>query len=327
MSRKQFLPYEYSNHITLNIDDIKLNGQNRSELIDKEARIIGLYSEEFSGDVTLEIKAEIDEKCLSLVPNEEREEPKWIAIVKLSCESTKYRSGYYLSQNGDKLTWSGSLSFETKYFDKNAKIQLYLVRSEPTNANNGFAKFAKTRIGESKAWSIEFDHPSTPKGQYLDIKWEPFSEHDLLRRHRDSVYYLDLHSSPPVLYLNHDVEQLPELLNSTVKSGARAEMRDQYIDSIVINIWTALFVKSAESCLEGEEPEEEWQQVVLKSISQMFYRELNSEDAYQRMLAEINEKRNISAFFSDLLPNLQNLKPAKVNLKESFEKLIKRLLK
>lgn len=327
MSKKQFLPYEYSNRITLDIENIELNGKSRPELIDKETGSIGLFSHEFSGNVTMEISAIIDEQCLNLVPDEEKDDPKWNLLAKLSCDATKFRDGIYLTQINDKLSYRGSLSFDTGSFDGNAKVQLFLVRSESANNYNGYAKFSKTKIGESRTWTIEFSHPATPKGQYLNIEWNHFSEHEDLKKHKDSVYYLDLHNSPPILFLNNDVKDLPELLKSTVKSGARAELRDLYIDSIVINVWTALFVKSAEESQNGEEPEEEWQQVVLKSISQIFYRELNSDEAYQNLLVEIDEKRNISAFLPELLPNLQNFRPAKVNLKERFEQLVKTLLK
>ncbi|GAA5521514.1 hypothetical protein LQ318_07165 [Aliifodinibius salicampi] len=325
MAKKQFLPYKYSKSLDLSINDILLNGSPIPEIVDYEKNVIGLFDEDLEGEVKIKASTVIPDSFAKLVPGDERDHPNWEVVAKLDCVSTKYRDGFHLDRGSDEFNWHGEITFHTDNLANKAKVKLYLVRTHPSNSSNGEAKYAYTRLAESNLWHLQLTEPKAPSGQYLDIEWRAFSEHEKLYKHKDSVYFIDIYNSPPKLFLNLETNQLQQLLSSPHKSGSRAYMRDQIIDSIVINIWTVMFMKAAENCENGEEPNIEWQQLILKSISQMLYNQLSAEDAYQKILQEIDEKRNIANFLPEITANLQSFNFAKVDLKGKLEKLIESL--
>src|SRR5262249_36489377 len=109
--RDEFFPYTFARErITLEIEAVQVDGQQRDHLVKTEAATVILPVEESWQQALLSVRANLPQDQLEkILPEEERDDPPWRALLSVWCVPTRWRYPVPLQPTDEELTWSGEV--------------------------------------------------------------------------------------------------------------------------------------------------------------------------------------------------------------------------
>ena len=324
-TRKQiFYPYKYINHgLDITITELKIDGNNNSDIIDKTNKKINLIAKEFQL-INIGIKVNTEIEILNSVFIEgERVNPPCDTFLILHCDETKYRRAIKLTKELNEQ-WVGNIELEKKDFNKSIQFFVLTIRNtDRAEENNGYAKNFGEKLLSSHEWIIQIDEPSTFPGNFLSIEWENFRNSTLpfLSKNPDLLFYLDF-GEQPKLILNESIENLKNILSNEGRTGIIPTIRDIIFDSITQQVWTSLILASCQSVEEYDDLNS-WQLSVLKQFAPSIYSDSDEQNAIEELIKESHSNSDITNFIPKINVAIQN----KIKIDRSVKNLLNLSLK
>lgn len=287
---KRFFPYTViSETIPVSVSTLRLDGQVANHLADAKRMVVDLSGSGSWSKMELELEVRLDGLSVErALHSGERAEDVCQLVATLNCAASRVRRGWQMTTS-DGSVWVTTVTAERRELRDVAEVEACVVRSAPARAlNSSLASRRAARLGASRQWRVYVDEPPVLPGRHLRVEWENFGESQdpRLRAASKSVYYLSLTESTPVLLLNAGFQGLRAILDNKARSGRMACIRDALFDSIAQPVWHALLEFTLAAIRQEGDAEglEEWQQAVLRRLAQLMFRELDAEDAFERLL-------------------------------------------
>jgi hypothetical protein len=309
VSRVAFFPYPTAP------DSLEL--RCKSSTADVEAiSATTLYAYETPEEATLEISLELqlpEDLVESLIGDCERDDPPVRPVVTARSIESRCRRMVGLDPvDGEPGLHRGLLELPKREIYGEIRLEPALIRIAP-GEDPDYARHLGARLAWGPAVRLVADEPPVPPGAYLEIRWEDFFQSASPRRKRQSghLYYLDLDSDTPVLWLNERIPDLKAVLQETASRGYVRRVRDTTFDSIASQVWTTLLAKAILAfalCLagaqEGEEEDPmnalpEWEQRVIGFWSTRIYPDKTRQEA----LEEIAHAARRPEYLAELMEN------------------------
>jgi len=173
-------------------------------------------------------------------------------------------------------------------------VEAIALRTAPASAPDPrFASGRGMRLASSHPLTIRTREPVATPGGALDVRWEDFTEssHPERRRRSERIFYLEVTSEPPILWLNQGVSDLRAVLDSKGTHGRRAVIRDLINRTIALPAWYALVHVASLSVRQDEESSptvpDGWRRGLLARVAPRLHPGVARETAYARLLEEL----------------------------------------
>ena len=298
IKRQRFLPYAYGErrlgHV---VSGVRAGG----EALDLDA----VYSDErreldlrdHAGDtkpVAVEVELDgADETLFQLVlPEGEIEDPPVRFVVVAQDDGGWYRTTAPLQSVDGALR--GVVELVPADSTGVLTVEAIAMRTAPVSA-------AAPRFASKRGMRLASSHPLTIRtrelvatpGGTLDVRWEDFTEstHPERKRRPERIFYLEVTSEPPVLWLNAGVVDLRAVLDSKGTRGQRAVIRDLIYRTIALPAWYALVHVASLSVTQDEESRptvpDGWRRGLLARIAPRLEPGVGRETAYGRLLERL----------------------------------------
>lgn len=289
--RERFLPYRYARSgLGLSIARCLLDG--RDELApDDEAYAIDLDVRWTTA--TLELRVELPQETRDevLAPGTPADAIEVLVIVR--SPSTFFRSAVRVPMRHAHATLS--LVLERDQLAGLAELEAVVVRTTDaertaghSNEHGEYASARGARIADSRTWQLRIDRVQEPRGEYLDIRYHPFSKEPTVpARDHGNLYLLRLEQETPELWINADHERIAAIFDSKGTVGRHARLREVAFDQVSHGVWTQLFMRAARDYVANEETSYAWQDAVLDLLLRDVFPELRSVAERRDRLAEL----------------------------------------
>jgi hypothetical protein len=286
--RERFLPYRYARSgLELSIERCRLD--DRDEVApDNEACAIELDVRWTTAtlDVRLELPAETRDSLLA--PGTPADAIDALVIVR--SPSTFFRSAVRVPMRRARATLS--IVLERDQLAGLAELMAVVVRTTDAQRLGAhaqeYASARGIRIADSRTWQLRIDRVQEPRGEYLDIRYHPFStEPTVPARDHGNLYLLRLEQETPELWINADHERIAAVLDSKGTVGRHARLREVAFDLVAHGVWTQLFMRAARDYVTHEETSYAWQDAVLDLLLRDVFPELRSVAERRDRLAEL----------------------------------------
>lgn len=173
-------------------------------------------------------------------------------------------------------------------------VEAIALRTAPASElDSRFASGRGMRLASSHPLTIRTREPVAPPGGALDVRWEDFttSSHPERRQRAERIFYLEVTSEPPILWLNQAVQDLRAVLDSKGTHGRRAVIRDLINQTVALPAWYALVHAASLSVTQDEEARptvpDGWRRGLLARIAPRLHPGVGRETAYARLLEEL----------------------------------------
>ena len=282
--RERFLPYRYARSgLELSIERCLLD--DRDELApDDEACAIDLDVRWTTAtlDVRLELPQETRERVLA--PGTPADAIDALVIVR--SPSTFFRSAVRVPMRSGRATLS--LLLQRDQLAGLAELEAVVVRTTDAKRAEEHASARGIRIADSRTWQLRIDRVQEPRGEYLDIRYHPFSKEPTVpARDHGNLYLLRLEQETPELWINADHERIAAVFDSKGTVGRHARLREVAFDQVAHGVWTQLFMRAARDYVANEETSYAWQDAVLDLLLRDVFPELRSVAERRDRLAEL----------------------------------------
>jgi hypothetical protein len=285
--RERFLPYRYARAgLELSIERCLLD--DRDELApDHEACAIDLDVRWTTATLDMRVELPQETRDRVLAPGTPAGAIDVLVIVR--SPSTFFRSAVRvpMPQGHAKL----SLVLQRDQLAGLAELEAVAVRT--TDAEHGsehgeHASARGVRIADSRSWQLRIDRVQEPRGEYLDIRYHPFSKEPTVpARDHGNLYLLRLEQETPELWINADHERIAAVFDSKGTVGRHARLREVAFDQVAHGVWTQLFMRAARDYVANEETSYAWQDAVLDLLLRDVFPELRSVAERRDRLAEL----------------------------------------
>jgi hypothetical protein len=281
--RERFLPYWYERaSMAVAVDRCLLDDRDHVEP-DRERCLLELDVPWKTAAVTISVEVPLATRNAVLPPSATGVGLDLLLVVQ--CPGT-FRRFALRSVLSDAVT-RFDLQLRRNDFAGHASLQAFLVRSSEDAPTNGFATQRGMRLADSRAWELRFDRPQESRGEYLDVRYHPFStEPSVPQRDRRNLYLLLMEQETPELWVNSDHQRIAGVLDSKGTVGSHARLREVIYDQIAHGVWTQLFMKAASDYLQNEEATYPWQDAVLDLLLKDIFPEVQGHGARRDALSE-----------------------------------------
>jgi len=292
--RQHFLPYRFDDHaLVLRVERCVLDGtRDVTASYDAERSLLDLSSSRFKA-VRLRLGVKVDAEVLaSVFPRAEHASPPGQVAVTITCAATRVRRAVVLGTGA--LTAGvvqGELDLVRKDLHGTVELVPVLVRtSERSEDDDEFATTTGSRLATGRALEVRIDVGRTPRGEYLDIRYESFREQGPPQFPRpDAMYQLDCEGDAPVLWLNLDHSKICSVFDGTGMVGRVARVRDVLFAQISQAVWTRLFWRAARGVQRAGETVHDWEHAVLTRLLPRIYPEVpNHESRIEALRADLD---------------------------------------
>jgi len=205
------------------------------------------------------------------------------------CSATNARQAVSLTRSQvDPALWTGDLELQRENFY--GKVEMWALLTATVDA------VPHRWIGESAKWNVHFEEPAVlPIEGTLRVRWAEF-ENDrpevIPMSAAREVFYIDLESSVPTIYLNSDFEGLPDLLSEERgRPDAETALRDAEYRRIATAAWSEIFNVAVAAIRPGDDGQEpswpsvDWQEKALHSLLPRIY-DMTLSEALSRAFAD-----------------------------------------
>lgn len=282
--RERFLPYRYARSgLELSVERCLLD--ERDELApDEEACAIDLDVRWTSAALELRLELPHATREEVLAPGTPAEAIDALVIIR--CPATFYRSAVRVPMPRAQATVS--LVLERDQLAGLAELQAVVVRATDAERAEEHATARGVRIADSRTWQLRIDRMQEPRGEYLDIRYHPFSKEPTVpARDHGNLYLLRLEQETPELWINADHERIAAVFDSKGTVGRQARLREVAFDLVAHGVWTQLFLRAARDYVANEETSYAWQDAVLDLLLRDVFPELRSVAERRDRLAEL----------------------------------------
>ncbi|MEQ9498734.1 MAG: hypothetical protein RIT81_17785 [Deltaproteobacteria bacterium] len=256
---------------------------------DAEHKVVELDVEWHHATVTLEV--EVSEATAGTVLPPGAMPGDVEVLVVTTCPSTFVRTAQRAPLEAFERPVRVELELERDRLAGTVELKALLVRAKDAPPCDGFGHAVGVRLAESAAWELLVDRRPESAGQYLDIRYRPFSEDPVIPvRDRKNLYLLETDGPAPVLWINADHERLSAVLDSRGTVGLHARLREVVFDHLGHAVWTQLFLHAAERYVASGECVHEWQDVVLdRVLADVYPDDPNTAVRRDRLVADFEE--------------------------------------
>ena len=212
------------------------------------------------------------------------------AYVLMTCAATHLRRAYPLTRSGDD---QASVFTGTLHIPRTALAGKAMLTAEVVGNYQNRVRV----LGSSVPWGLVVDKseaPERPGIPPLRTVWVDFADTDApveARRHVEGHAYVDVASTPPVLYLNKGIDGLQLLILSNNAKLERRRHRDMLGASIARQVANALFRAAVEqiSVDDSGAPPEGPTSRVLRDICEAVAAELPDTETVQDLYRTITD--------------------------------------
>jgi hypothetical protein len=290
--RERFLPYRYARSgLELSIERCLLD--DRDELApDGEAYAIDLDAGWTTATLDLRIELPEETRDKVLAPGTPADAIDVLVIVR--SPATFFRSAVRVPMRRSHVKLS--LVLQRDQLAGLAELEAVVVRttdaSRTAERDSEHTKEHATargvRIADSRTWQLRIDRAQEPRGEYLDIRYHPFSKEPTVpARDHGNLYLLRLEQETPELWINADHERIAAVFDSKGTVGRQARLREVAFDQVAHGVWTQLFMRAARDYVANEETSYAWQDAVLDLLLRDVFPELRSVAERRDRLAEL----------------------------------------
>lgn len=257
----------------------------------------------------LQLTATLPEKALEeILPSTSDVVTDTILVVSIRCPSTKLRRVSVLELD-DKGRWSGETTIDR--VDVRNVVELHPVLARKTDlprqgaeiANKAVARGAT--IAQGRAVRIVADESRSPVRGALEVYWEDFrvSDHPWRKEHSSDLYYLDLSSDDPTLYLNERYASFKAALHATAPHGVDAVIRHLGNGLIAQAVWLQLYLQAAGSIELDEELETvscpmDWRYAAVEKLGSGLFPEFPDDDRFRELAKGLRSPDQIGALLT-----------------------------
>ncbi|HJL19747.1 MAG TPA: hypothetical protein RMH99_29055 [Sandaracinaceae bacterium LLY-WYZ-13_1] len=285
--RERFLPHAFERFgVTCAIHRVRLDEHRPVEGLDADRHLVALDATDWEVadlDGALAVPPEVIARVL---PAGDRAG----LVLTVRCPATRLRAVHVAGDapaNGSPLAFRVRL--ERDRVSGTVELTPHLVRSTDAPAPRpGHATRAGSRLASARPWTVRIDPVRDPAGQFLDTRYQAFSEDERLATFGDALYHLQVDESP-ILWINADHERIVPVLNDRGTRGPRARTREVVFDLVAHAVWSQLFVATLHD-LEKGELVYEWQDSVLRELLPALYARERTHGARVERLREALER-------------------------------------
>lgn len=308
--KERFLPYAYEKSgLGFAIHTVSLDGKPL-EALDPEKHVIELNHFDWER-AELEAEVTLDVGTLQRVlPELEHQRPPVHAFVAIRCDDTRLRRGVMLMPSDERQgTLEGVIALQRDELRGHAELVPYLVRSRDcTRPAPGFATVKGARLASGRPWEARVDVKAMGTGQYLHVRFHSFAEDG--RMPAGNLYWLEAEREDPILWLNSDLQNLAEVLDSRGIRGGRVRIRDGIYAVIAMSVWAQLFMRAAaNACSEDRASEYGWEDNVLELLLREMFPDIRDRESRRLALCGLYDggPAQVLARLDTLLQQRQSL--------------------
>jgi hypothetical protein len=269
--RERFLPHEYLKFgLNLSFPTVRID-ERAGGVIDIDRHLIDLTAMEFT-------RARL--RMAVSVPSQLADRPadELSLVVTVRGPKTRLRRAVLLERIGD-AAYEGELQLNRA--DVWGSVELTPFALDASGL----------RIASARPWEVRVDRLREAAGGFLEIRYESFSNIGPPQfPNPKNMYQLDAQSEKPLLWLNHDHQEIQGVLSALGNTGWRARAREVLFDHIEQVVTLELFFRVADLCRDSDDPPYDWQSNFIERLLPPLFPEhadhASRLAALQEMLAE-----------------------------------------
>src|SRR5687767_9634593 len=148
--KKVFYPYPFADEgLSIKVLDVEIDNESHTGRVAPDTLTVTLQDLTEWELVSLHIKVRLtDDEIPRLLPPADRSAPPWRMLISLSCEKTRWRTGYTLKPDAADGSWTGTVELNRSALRDAVKMNAYLVRTSASK-DTGFANRPSVRIASS----------------------------------------------------------------------------------------------------------------------------------------------------------------------------------
>lgn len=289
----QLKPYAITEGIALHIsdpydptsEDLDLHWEEKGEDDDQQLRL-DLRGNGQWRELHFGIEARLEpSKLESVLPKGADYRTDTALIVSVRCPATKSRYPIRLEADPKEAgLWAGDVHFLRRDVRSRLEFHPALCRTSdiPSSATirEGISRNRNALLGTGRSFVVAVDYVQKNYPGPVRIRWSDFrhSKDSWRSQHKDSLYYLDLDPSEPVLWLNSGTPRMRALLldrsENTVDSGLRIMLSTWLAETVWMQLFNAALGSIATPASdEGAVLPEGWRGDVLRQYLRIMFPE------------------------------------------------------